>query len=206
MIYLSCPSCHKELEAKDGLAGKRVKCNSCGITLVVPGRGVSSDPGEGTRPAAAALPARAGSGPPQRSLWRRIGSKLWLPLVGCAIVLLVCWFGYRVITVPSAEEEATFTEYAKVCCESLDLQTRFRDKAEAEAALPRLRQLHGRMKELSGQVGQMSRRKRDYLRREHRQEVEFFRKKMNEVAERAMRGEPVVGFADDSSAAIVEVP
>jgi hypothetical protein len=55
VIKLSCPSCHKELKAREDLAGKRVKCNHCGEVVVVPAaRG--GPPGPDPRPTAPAGP------------------------------------------------------------------------------------------------------------------------------------------------------
>jgi hypothetical protein len=36
MIAFTCPSCCKELKAKDELAGKKVKCPGCGKAAAVP--------------------------------------------------------------------------------------------------------------------------------------------------------------------------
>ena len=36
MIHLQCPACTKALKLKDELAGKKLKCPSCGKPVAVP--------------------------------------------------------------------------------------------------------------------------------------------------------------------------
>ena len=42
MIAFVCPGCRKPLSAKEGLAGKKVKCRACGQVTHVPQTGYPS--------------------------------------------------------------------------------------------------------------------------------------------------------------------
>jgi WD40 repeat protein len=114
-LVVKC-QCGKTLQAKDELAGKRVKCPACGGILVVPLPGTPakaddplglggldlSDPALGGRtlpPAAPLRPmpsaARAGSGPSSGNvvLWvlLGVGGAICLLIVGVAVLGLLFW-------------------------------------------------------------------------------------------------------------------
>lgn len=67
-IVFTCPSCGKQLQAKDEYAGKRSKCTGCGQVVTIPaasqpkpsapGQGQPSAPGQG-KPSAPSQPASA---------------------------------------------------------------------------------------------------------------------------------------------------
>lgn len=62
---ITCPECKKKFKGKSELAGKKIKCPSCGKPFLVP----AADKARAAAVPAAAPPAPAPSGPPGKPVW-----------------------------------------------------------------------------------------------------------------------------------------